>query len=104
MAGEAGSINSAYNEHNCRACSSLTTLHIWTGKARQDAASRDEDVAALVQAIPQLRKLYLSHYAMKATDAGLSMQGHTASAWTYFSAKRFGLCGNEGHHRTWQDS
>jgi hypothetical protein len=58
----------------CLLRSCLSTLFVGMGMSelQQDASrERDEDVAALVQALPQLRVLGLENYAKKATDAGL---------------------------------
>jgi hypothetical protein len=56
----------------CSLRSNLTALDVYIDEARPDYSCEwDHDVAALVQALPQLRLLYLLNYALPATDAGM---------------------------------
>jgi hypothetical protein len=49
----------------------LTSLEISIDETNDDGGDqRDEDVAALVKAVPQLRELTLEDYALSATNAG----------------------------------
>jgi hypothetical protein len=49
-------------------CSRLTSLDLSMGKESRET---DADVAALVQALPQLCALHLQNYAVSATNAGM---------------------------------
>jgi hypothetical protein len=65
---------SAINAGTCLLRSCLSTLYVGMGmsKPQQDTGREwDDDVAALVQALPQIRVLGLENYAGNATDAGL---------------------------------
>ena len=49
----------------------MTSLEISIDETNDDGSDqRDEDVVALVQAVPQLRELILEDYALSATNAG----------------------------------
>ena len=87
----------AFNTGTCLLRSCLSTLYVGMGmsKPQQDAGRElDDDVAALVQALPQIRVLGLEMYAGNATDAGLQCKAmqclHECSAWCTLLTWRYG--------------
>lgn len=60
-------------------CSHLTAFGLRGNDT--ESCEYDEDVAALVDALPQLRALELCHFAISATDAGIAVRHRCLARW-----------------------